>query len=494
MIVELIGLVFLVILICYVFFEYRTSNLPPGPRPWPLIGNPSIMNCSKLYLYLTDLAKTYGEVFTVYVGRQPMVVLSGSAIKEALVHQSLVFAGRPPRAETFRFNEARSPTLFLMAHGPAWRLFRKLGHQTIKVYGQERLQSVMDLEVDYLCKRLESLDGKPNDISKEFGMSVTNVICHQLFGSRYEIDDPEFLQVYKVHDILIHTPIRRSFLDSIPFIWRFLPESEDVKKVEVAGVWRDNLMKRNYQKHLETFDVHNIRDYTDALIMAKLEAEQEDSSCKEYLTEEAIIRAGLATVFLAGSETTSTTLAWGVRYLLHNPDIQTRLHQEIDQVIGRDETPKLTSKNLLPLLEAFMAETLRMSSILPLDILHRTTADTTLKGYAIPKETTVVPNLWSLHHDSKLWPDPFKFSIDRFLDEEGKFVNPPSGTFFPFSAGRRVCMGEVLARSQLFLFLARLLQKFRFENPPNTDLPCLEGGEGVVMCVKPFNVCVISRE
>jgi cytochrome P450 len=245
---------------------------------------------------------------------------------------------------------------------------------------------------------------------------------------------------------------------------------------------------------LETFDPDNIRDYTDALLKAKLQAEEEGKSCKEHLTENALMMAGPATLFLAGSETTSTTLGWAIIYLLHNPIVQEKLHKEIDGVIGRDEVPTLKSKKDLPLLEAFTAETLRMSSLLPLCVLHKTTVDTSFMGYQIPKGTLIVPNLWSLHHDSAFWKEPFKFSPERFLDDEGRFVNPPGGTLLPFGAGPRTCMGEVLARSELYLFLSRLLQKFKFENPPGADLPSLEGDRGVVMHPKPYTVCVKKRD
>lgn len=363
----------------------------------------------------------------------------------------------------------------------------------MKVYGQERLQSVMDTECKDLCNRLEKSQGRTIDICREFAMSVTNVICHQVFGKRYDYDDPELLQVFKVNDMLVHVPIGKPLLASIPVLKHIIPDSDRVQKVYEAMKWRDDLLNRVYKEHLETFDPDNIRDYTDALIKAKLESEQEDTSAKQYLNQDAIIRAGMATVFLAGSETTSTTLAWAVRYLLHNPEVQDRLHREIDEVLGNDEAPKLDHKKSLPLLEAFLTETLRLSSILPLDIPHRTTNDTTLGGYTIPKDTTIIPNLWALHYDPKLWPEPYKFSLDRHLNEDGKFVSPPNGTFYPFSAGRRVCMGEVFARSELFLFIAKLMQKFRFINPRGSELPSLEAGAGVVATSKPFKVCVINR-
>ena len=107
-------------------------------------------------------------------------------------------------------------------------------------------------------------------------------------------------------------------------------------------------------------------------------------------------------VFIAGMETTATTLCWALMYLIHNPDIQQRLHQELDQVIGPDRLPELDDEKNLPYLEATITETLRLSPIAALSVPHKTTVDTTLQGYSVPKGTTVLTNLWSLHHDPEI--------------------------------------------------------------------------------------------
>ena len=116
-----------------------------------------------------------------------------------------------------------------------------------------------------------------------------------------------------------------------------------------------------------------------------------------------------------------------------------------------------------------------------------------LGGYNIPKGTQVTANTWSLHHDPTFWNDPFTFSVDRHLDEAGNFIPPVGGTFLPFGAGPRVCLGEVLARSELFLFLCRLLQQFKFENPPGSELPSLEGDSAIVLHPRPYMVRVMKR-
>jgi len=201
----------------------------------------------------------------------------------------------------------------------------------------------------------------------------------------------------------------------------------------------------------------------------------------------------MAEVFMAGLETTASTLCWALLYLIHNPEVQQMLHQELDQVTGPERLPELEDKKNLPYLEATITETLRLSSLVPLSVPHKTTVDTTLQGYAIPKGTTILMNLWSLHHDPEIWDDPDAFRPERFLDEEGNFVPPKADRFLPFSAGRRVCLGESLARLELFLVLARLLHSFKFENPPGCDLPTLKPINGIVSMPQSFSVCALNR-
>ena len=180
-------------------------------------------------------------------------------------------------------------------------------------------------------------------------------------------------------------------------------------------------------------------------------------------------------------------------YLIHNPGVQQKLHQELDQVIGTERLPELRDKKKLPYLEATITETLRISSLGPLALPHKTTVDTTLQGYSIPKNTTVLTNLWSLHHDPEIWFDPNTFMPERFLDKEGNFVPPKADRFLSFSAGHRNCIGESLARIEIFLILARLLHSVRFENPSGYDLPTLIPVVGLVLMPQPFSVCALNR-
>ena len=317
-----------------------------------------------------------------------------------------------------------------------------------------------------------------------------NVICALVFGSRYELDDPEFTKFIEINDTIVNMVSAGSVVDVFPWL-RFIP-FKSIQNLKEKCAERNEIIRRIYRQHEDAWRVDNPQDLTDALLKTKKQAEDEDSSIKGYLTDQHLIMT-MGEVFIAGMETTATTLCWALMYLIHNPDIQQRLHQELDQVIGPDRLPELDDEKNLPYLEATITETLRLSSIAALSVPHKTTVDTTLQGYSVPKWTTVLTNLWSLHHDPEIWDEPDAFRPQRFLDEEGNFVPPKADRFLPFSAGRRVCLGESLARIELFLALARLLHSFKFENPPGCDLPTLEPINGIVLIPQPFSVCALSR-
>jgi cytochrome P450 len=356
---------------------------------------------------------------------------------------------------------------------------------------------IIQREISELCKRLvvKEAEGQPVFIKMEIGLSIMNVICNKIFGSRFDVGDPEFLEMFRLQAELfrLSTVAARGLVDLFPFLRFILPVSGDVRQLQITNdQWRDILLKK-YREHQKTFDKDNLRDYTDVILNARREAEEEDSKDLEYLQDKHLI-SSITTLFIAGSETAATTLDWAILYLLHFPDIQRRIHAEIDRVIGRNGVVGLDMRKKLPFLEAFICETMRYTTILPLSVPHKTTVNTSLNGYDIPKGTTVIVNIWALHRDPSIWKDPDSFNPGRFLDAEGSFVFPDGDCFLPFGAGPRACMGEVLARCELFLFLANLLQKFTFENPQEVALPSLKhlpGGAVVQPAIE--QVCAKTR-
>ena len=152
------------------------------------------------------------------------------------------------------------------------------------------------------------------------------------------------------------------------------------------------------------------------------------------------------------------SLLFEIKY--KHPEIQEKCFKEITDVVG-DKYIDYADHVKLPFVEATINESQRLANIVPLALQHSTTKDTTLLGYHIPKDTIVLPNLYSALMDPKHWDQPSKFNPARFIDANGKVVKPDAQ--MPFGIGPRICLGEPLARMELFLVFANMLQKFKFE-------------------------------
>nr|ADV36120.1 cytochrome P4501A [Pseudopleuronectes americanus] len=467
----------------YLILKYLQTEIPeglrrlPGPKPLPIIGNVLEVG-SRPYLSLSAMSKRYGHVFQIQIGMRPVVVLSGSeTVRQALIKQGDDFAGRPD-LYSFRFiNEGKS-LAFSTDKAGVWRARRKLAYSALRSFSNlegttPEYSCVLE---EHICKEGEYLIKQLNTVMKADGsfdpfrhivVSVANVICGMCFGRRYDHDDQGLVGLVTLSDEFGQVVGSGNPADFIPIL-QYLP-SATMKNFARINVRFTKFVQKIVTEHYTTFNKDNIRDITDSLI-DHCEDRKLDENSNVQMSDEKIV--GIVNdLFGAGFDTVSTAMSWSVMYLVAHPEIQERLYQEIEDKVGLDRMPLLSDRPNLPFLEAFILEILRHSSFLPFTIPHCTTKDTSLNGYFIPKDTCVFINQWQINHDPELWKDPSSFNPDRFLSADGSEVNKLDGEkVMAFGMGKRRCIGEVIARNEVYLFLAILIQKLHFLPIPGEKL------------------------
>ena len=493
MFLEIIVLFFTTfILIIYLSKPSRPPGFPPGPPTLPLIGNLHNLG-TKLHLHLNNLKGIYGPVFSIYLGRTPIVVINSiTAAREAVLRQWDTFSGRPfPRELPYACQLVgnQGTNIGFGDVTPAWKLQRRIAEQAFKDFFGKTMEDHVTTEVRKLLARLHPRVGKPLELGPEFDLAILNVICSLLFGVHYDSEDSEFQRIVYFNACFAEGLKPGQLVDVFPWLVKFpLP---GLRKLQGAVAIRDEILDSKYAEHKTTFDENNIRDLTDAILKARSEFLDSEKDAKTSLTENHL-KAILADTFIAGFKTTATNLRWLFVYLLNNPEVQDRIHQELSTY---PEPPGLNDRPALPYLQATLTEVLRCASPVPIPIPHRVTEDTTLTGFQIPKDTTVFLNLWGINHDPDWWEQPFEFKPERFLNDEGLYESPSTSrcSYIPFSAGRRVCPGENLSIAIQYLFVSSLLHKFKFEVPPGCEPPDTEELTTAVLEPKPFKVVLKTK-
>ncbi|NXG44852.1 CP2K6 protein, partial [Psilopogon haemacephalus] len=467
--------------------SHRRQNFPPGPRPVPIIGNLHIMNLRRPHLTMLELSKTYGPVFSIQMGLRTVVVLVGyDTVKEALVNQADAFAGRPklPIVEVSGNTKG-----VIFSDGENWKVMRRFTLTTLRDFGmgKKAIEDRIVEEYGYLGDTIEAQKGKPLDMTLVMNGATANVIVSILLGRRYDYEDPTFrrLLVLLNQNIRIFGSLAISIYNMFPFLGFLLKEYKTfMKNVKELKAF----IKATFIEHLKTLDRNDQRSFIDAFLVRQ---QEENGKANGYFHNENLTEV-VRNLFAAGMETTSTTLRWGLLLMAKYPEIQKKVQEEIEAVIGSNP-PRTEHRSQMPYTDAVVHEIQRFASILPMNLPHETTADVTLKGYFIPKGTYIISLLVSVLRDKSQWEKPDLFYPEHFLDSKGKFVKKDA--FMPFSAGRRICAGETLAKMELFLFFTSLLQRFTFHPPPGVSTADLDISPSSGVTVPPLthSVCAVPR-
>lgn len=218
---------------------------------------------------------------------------------------------------------------------------------------------------------------------------------------------------------------------------------------------------------------------------------QEKSDPNSQFHQQNLITTVLSLLF-AGTETVSTTLHYGFLLLLKYPHITERVHREIDQVIGSHRLPVLDDRTKMPYTDSVIHEIQRFGNLIPMGAPHMVTEDIQFRGYFIPKGTEVFPILSSALNDPCYFESPHTFNPDHFLDANGALKK--NEAFIPFSLGKRICLGEGIARMELFLFFTTILQNFSLDSPvASEDIDITPQEEGLGRVSPNYQIRFLSR-
>ncbi|KAM9477787.1 cytochrome P450 2U1 [Clarias gariepinus] len=506
----------------YLLRHYRLSkhplvNIPPGPKPLPIVGNfgslfvpPFIL---KLFVQeaeefkkksasplspqvgLTELAKVYGNVYSLFVGSQLVVVLNGyELVRDALSNQAEVFSDRPDIPVISILTKRKG--IVFAPYGPIWRKQRKFCHMTLRNFGLGKLSLEPCIHEGFATVKAELLKlnqeagGRGVDLTPLISNAVSNVISSISLGQRFHHQDEEFRTQlnHMAHGLEISMNSAAVLINIFPWLY-YIPFGvfKQLRQVE-----RDITMflKKIIARHRATLDPENPRDFIDMYLVEMLSRQKTGETEEDGFSEDYMFYI-IGDLFIAGTDTTTNSILWMVLYMCLHPDVQGNVQREIDAVVGRGRLPSLTDKGTLPYTEATIMEVQRMSVVVPLAIPHMTSRTTEFQGYTIPKGTVILPNLWSVHRDPTVWENPDDFNPTRFLDEQGQLLRKEC--FIPFGIGRRVCMGEQLAKMELFLMFSSLMQAYTFRLPEGHQPLSMHGRFGLTLAPCRFSVCVTPR-
>ncbi|XP_058973559.2 steroid 17-alpha-hydroxylase/17,20 lyase-like [Pocillopora verrucosa] len=450
---------------------------------------------------MTDsLKEKYGNLYSLKVGSFKTVIAEDAAsVKGVLVKKSADYAGRPP-FHSFVMSTLGGKDIAFGNYGPAWKFHRKLFMTAVRknISDQELVEERISEQAKRLLQYFEDQKGKGFDPSQILMESVANVICRITFGKLFDSSHPDFQELLDINnraftDTELNSQVLK--LDNFPIAKYFPFKAYQTEKEMTDRMFE--ILHNQIREQEKAFDPEaEIENLTGSLLKEKLGAENEVGTEEKaaILSDDYIINPFTPTnMFSAGHETTSTTLRWAIAYLVHNPGCQTEIQNQLDEEVGRDRMPGLDDRPSLPLVQATIMETLRLGNVAETALPHYTLKDTTLAGYRVPKDTVVVPNLMAVHMDPSCWEDPTKFNPHRHIDGDGQVVTN-SVNFLPFSAGRRVCAGEALAKVELFFFLSRMLHNFTFLPQEKGVLPDLKGVDGFTRFPAPYNIRVKKRQ
>ncbi|GMS92484.1 hypothetical protein PENTCL1PPCAC_14659, partial [Pristionchus entomophagus] len=477
--------------IAYVISYYHTvRKYPKGPLPLPLIGNLYHLTPDGICDYIREVEKDYGPCFTLFMPRPVVIFNDFATIKEAMVTQGENFAGRghlPPE----NYLQKVEQTGLIYSDGEEWRVQKRASLRILRDLGlgKNLMEAQVNRSIDEMLDQIKATNDEvtPFDMNLPIQLCVGNIINETLFGYHFHYSDTTKFEFF-VGCINRHFQyLKDNFWVQIIQGWPW------TAKLPIIG-------RKGYTEPMENIaKYHAFVDAEVDKVARAFETTQEPSNfVQSYLVEMEKdrqldmdnLRAIVVDFWLAGMETTGTTLRWALLLLMNNIDAQDKMRGELLSVVGKERRVEMADKPCLPYFNAAIAEIQRLANIVTFTDYHRCTEDSMVAGHLILKGTMTLPQLYSVLKDERVFKNPEMFQPERFLEKDGKTASKNAlDHMVAFGMGKRQCIGEGLARVELFLVLGNLLLNYRFEPTQQINLKPIFSA---VVVPRPYKCRVVS--
>nr|QNS29998.1 cytochrome P450 [Nothapodytes nimmoniana] len=444
--------------------------LPPGPKPWPLIGN--LPHLGPVPHHSTaDMARTYGPLMHLRLGQVHVIVAASARVAEQFLKtHDANFSSRPPNAGAKHIAYNYHDLVFA-PYGERWRMLRKIC--TVHLFSTKALDDfrhVRQEEVAILTRALVSVGDAFVQLGQLLSVCITNALARVVLGRRVFGDgsrgqDPkadEFKSM--VLELMVLAGIF-NIGDFIPAL-DWLDLQGVVKKMKNLHARFDAFLDYVIEEH-KIKGIDGDKRHVDFLSTLISLMDNVDGQAAEKLTETEI-KALLLNLFAAGTDTSSSTVEWAIAELIRHPKILAQAQEELDSVVGKDRLVTESDLAQLTFLQAIIKETFRLHPSTPLSLPRMAKESCEINGYFIPKGSTLLVNVWAIARDPEAWAQPLEFRPERFLPGGEKASVDVKGNDFdviPFGAGRRLCVGMSLGVRMVQLVTATLIHAFDWELP-----------------------------
>ncbi len=461
--------------------------LPPGPRGLPLLGSLPVIRRDP-HISLDRVAQQYGDVCLLRFGSVPVALISHPvALKEAFEKPEL--ANRWHTMALSALTDGHS--LAMAPYGEHWLQLdgftrrEMLSPDNTEMTRANHVEPAVDELVERMARKADAGEMvHPNDM---LDRSSFELALRIFFGAGWD-DTAEFQRMMSLlQEDMNWTRSAANSPDLTDLLrWAAFLPSKSVKDARRLKEVRESIFNALVEgvRGRSNFDPSSPTCLADVMLASEESGDLSRSMIHDLLMD----------MMMPQTDGVATTVKFFLLIVANRPEIQARIHEELDQVAGRNTLPTVDHRERLPYTFAAIAESMRYRTASPLGIAHQASQDVEIGGYRIPAGTMVLSNLYGIHHAPRFWDSPHEVIPERFLPQPDGSPSPAltGGAFIPFGVGHRRCTGEQLGEIEVWLYITRLLHRLRFETPEGKPLSEDEI-HGLTILPKPYTLKVTRR-